>query len=1407
MSKVLKVEQGDYIVDVATGRTVITSDIVVNGIPYGTGPVVTNILYVTMDGSDTNDGSGQDPTRACRTITGATKSPLYQPGTSIKVAPGHFYENNPINVKPYTSIIGSDLRTSAIEPINKTQDLFHVNSSCYLAQMQFLNGRSGIVDPVLDRGAFSVSFPIHYASTFTGKTTNGSPIITDISTTANIILGMEIIGTPIPAGAIVSSIDGPTQITLSSNAKTTTLISATFTTGKILVYKSPYVQNCTNQSGPWLYDGTMFRPNQTVQLPKVVGTAIINPNQPNVTVSVTRGGVGSDIKVGMAVNTAQKDQGFFDARTLVISNISFIQEIVVEWINENLVTGSGIWNDTFKNVYDKEKCRRDIATIIEHVLYDTTFGGNSKSIQSGLAYWNGVVSVISGEQEQTKAALDKINSVVSDVMNRTILTTNSTPNKLYTIKDGSFIIGNRYTISELGTTVWSEVTGIARPLTNPYIVGETITAISGGSKNGTGTANPYQYTNDNLNADVSPAISTFGNNIDIIKDIITKGSASTYTSNVFESTGPEFGLDSAEILLQKNKVFMQKEISKFIHAKLYSYSVEASERDVGYIVDAMSQDILLGGNSRTIEAALAYYPTVAKSIERGATTLKYPNIHASVLSQVGIIVCSAAYDRLNVVMKKIVSNETVVPATDVTNPYTIDPADQYKAGDVLTNGNITTFAIDRNITILKDIVQYGPERASLYIKYTGTALFKTTGASADDVQLASRVIAVSGSGLSYTVTLDKPIIGVGTNAFTTLYFGNTSTYPLVDANIPEEWASRRCDPNGSIGGVLVDGNVVSDRSPIKSFVLDAFTQVNQGGRGVRVTNRGYIQLVSVFTLFSSVSVQADNGGIASITNSNANFGDYCMVAKGYGPREFSGTIFNPAKLSFNTISNSFEYNNYYPAGFFPNTQRVCVFVPDTQYRPHIALMMEVLPPTDYVNNKNKPGFLTSTVTFSTITKGALFISDIDVTGMYIGQTVYIYDQFGRYTDPTSAESIKPFYIPENTVITDIQPRTIYFSKSINVTAGNVTNPNYFTLFTCGNAYYTVLSSAVANNATRTATNPTITENGSVLPEKQRTGNTDTENPEIASLQFLKAILKKIIANETVSGTSSYENITITIAESVAKQNKVITPLANANLTTTRDKITALIDNTINIIKDGNATIPESLVFDNGILSSILLSPNTIQVLSSGTTQDYYGTAAKIINNNLDFCVEAVSAYITGKIAANANNTSSNWYQLTYNTVKCRRDIKLVCINIAYDLLSGGNYNSVYNGLSYYSRPGTYHIVQLEDNVSQYSLFPDGAIVNFYQRSYMSASGYLFEYVGAGTNYGALPQVGRVDPKSENEVNMLDGGKVFYTSTDQNGDFSIGPGLVISQATGTLSGRTFQKSLFAEMTPFILAIEG
>jgi len=98
-------------------------------------------------------------------------------------------------------------------------------------------------------------------------------------------------------------------------------------------------------------------------------------------------------------------------------------------------------------------------------------------------------------------------------------------------------------------------------------------------------------------------------------------------------------------------------------------------------------------------------------------------------------------------------------------------------------------------------------------------------------------------------------------------------------------------------------------------------------------------------------------------------------------------------------------------------------------------------------------------------------------------------------------------------------------------------------------------------------------------------------------------------------------------------------------------------------------------------------------------------------------------------------------------------------------------------------------------------------VSFHQGSYISSSGHTFEYVGSGDTIAtALPYLGGV-PIQENEVNELRGGKVYFTSTDQLGDFRIGTGLVINRVDGTITGRTFNKALFAVMTPYMLAIEG
>ena len=100
---------------------------------------------------------------------------------------------------------------------------------------------------------------------------------------------------------------------------------------------------------------------------------------------------------------------------------------------------------------------------------------------------------------------------------------------------------------------------------------------------------------------------------------------------------------------------------------------------------------------------------------------------------------------------------------------------------------------------------------------------------------------------------------------------------------------------------------------------------------------------------------------------------------------------------------------------------------------------------------------------------------------------------------------------------------------------------------------------------------------------------------------------------------------------------------------------------------------------------------------------------------------------------------------------------------------------------------------------------NGTEVYFFQVTKIISNSHCFEYVGAGTKIEeAIPAKGGV-PLQEREVVELNGGKVAFTSTDHLGNFRIGTGIQINQNTGTLTGESFEKSLFVTITPFILAL--
>jgi len=98
-------------------------------------------------------------------------------------------------------------------------------------------------------------------------------------------------------------------------------------------------------------------------------------------------------------------------------------------------------------------------------------------------------------------------------------------------------------------------------------------------------------------------------------------------------------------------------------------------------------------------------------------------------------------------------------------------------------------------------------------------------------------------------------------------------------------------------------------------------------------------------------------------------------------------------------------------------------------------------------------------------------------------------------------------------------------------------------------------------------------------------------------------------------------------------------------------------------------------------------------------------------------------------------------------------------------------------------------------------------VYMYIRSAITTSSHTMEYIGTGTTLlSAIPQKGG-RPITANEAVYDNEGRVYFTLTNQLGDFRIGQGLTIVQSTGTIEGETFERSILQITTPFTLSIGG
>jgi predicted acyltransferase (DUF342 family) len=182
-----------------------------------------------------------------------------------------------------------------------------------------------------------------------------------------------------------------------------------------------------------------------------------------------------------------------------------------------------------------------------------------------------------------------------------------------------------------------------------------------------------------------------------------------------------------------------------------------------------------------------------------------------------------------------------------------------------------------------------------------------------------RVNEVIGAGTTFVVT-------VGTSTLPHTYESGGIVFPPYSRGvgpITQGPYIRNCTnfvPKSI--GMKVDGFAAEpgdqdDIGVTGTMSVDSYTQFNQGGIGVSITNGAYAQLVSIFTICNETAIFTGSGGQCDITNSNSSFGTFGLVSSGVGDAKtksiyrYTGVAATTAQAEQATIIVS-EIGNYRP---------------------------------------------------------------------------------------------------------------------------------------------------------------------------------------------------------------------------------------------------------------------------------------------------------------------------------------------------------------------------------------------------------------------------------------------------------------------------------------------------------------
>jgi len=875
-------------------------------------------IFVTKTGNDSNTGLSENHPK--RTIKAAAA--IAFPGDTIKVYPGVYVENNPIQLSTRVSVEGTELRNCVVTPRYLDRDLFHVNNSCHVTDLSFVSANdmtdgAAIIalQPLLGVSTdrfFDAARMIRYNLDYIAKESVGF-LTSGFSGFAGnhreqdaarlIDLNLDFIAGETIGFLTSTDYKNPEFTVVNASGIATDPVNCTDDIKDILRSISYDLKAGSNKkvigAGLSYYDdgGTLLH---------ITGTDLNGYSVKDATVAAINHAVGivtyviNNISYGGTTYTSLVQDTSSYSPILVsggcTDTIDRIETLagVVTSILDDFNNTAGI-TTVYGVTLESADCSDDVKDVWKCVIHDITRGGNSRCVAAGKSYydenWNLIPQILKnpGEVEQTVATLDYSFGIARSIIN------NSTW--------GSYPVG-------VGTTVINAVYDNTTGIT-------TITA----TNHGLSKDDAVKIVGLGFTCPSGPGIVTYpSGNLGYIFNVKSVSNVDNFEVIVGQSTLPHNYVSGGTV--QKYTNFQNT------YTQVKDLAIQA-DPDTGY-------NNAVNGCANVVSAIHSCVGIVTTIIGYGSTsgiTTTYPG--NSGLGYTSIIgVTSAVYNNTSgettiiapslsvkegdiVEVRDLLFDCTsggsigtqafpsgkygylfdVIGVSTITEAFTINTGvstipHTYVGGGFVVNRaiGVTTASYD-NVTGITTITAPGAViKVGQFVRLHDLEFSCTSGAGTTTLYPTGnlgyefRVTEVIGSGTTF-------VVNTGVSTIPHTYEGGGFIFPPYSPGvgpITQGPYIRNCTnfvPKSI--GMKVDGFEAEpgDKDDIGvtgTMSVDSYTQYNQGGIGVSITNGAYAQLVSIFTICDDIAIFTGSGGQCDITNSNSSFGRLGLVANGVG---------------------------------------------------------------------------------------------------------------------------------------------------------------------------------------------------------------------------------------------------------------------------------------------------------------------------------------------------------------------------------------------------------------------------------------------------------------------------------------------------------------------------------------------